>query len=101
MNPLTVLPAAKEKSSKPIGFTITGPPKRRKTFWGEDPQQNERTVTFLQKVAASDMTLAATIWRRVRDSNPRGLVGLQHFECCTFDHSDNSPFIASQKLQIP
>ena len=30
-------------------------------------------------------------WRRVRDSNPRSLSGSQHFECCTFDHSDNSP----------
>ena len=32
-----------------------------------------------------------TFWRRVRDSNPRFLLGTQHFECCTFDHSDNSP----------
>ena len=29
-------------------------------------------------------------WRRVRDSNPR-YFPTQHFECCTFDHSDNSP----------
>lgn len=34
-----------------------------------------------------------TFWRRVRDSNPRFLLGTQHFECCTFDHSDNSPCI--------
>ena len=33
-----------------------------------------------------------TFWRRVRDSNPRFLLGTQHFECCTFDHSDNSPY---------
>ena len=30
-------------------------------------------------------------WRRVRDSNPRFLVGTRHFECRTFDLSDNSP----------
>lgn len=34
-----------------------------------------------------------TFWRRVRDSNPRFLLGTQHFECCTFDHSDNSPYM--------
>ena len=34
-----------------------------------------------------------TFWRRVRDSNPRFLVGTQHFECCTFDLSDNSPCV--------
>ena len=34
-------------------------------------------------------------WRRVRDSNPRFLLGTQHFECCTFDHSDNSPCLFS------
>ena len=32
-----------------------------------------------------------SVWRRVRDSNPRCLLGTQHFECCTFDLSDNSP----------
>lgn len=36
-----------------------------------------------------------TFWRRVRDSNPRFLLGTQHFECCTFDHSDNSPYLFS------
>ena len=36
---------------------------------GEEPQQNKRTASF-EKVAASDMTLAAT-WRSGRDSNPR------------------------------
>ena len=36
-----------------------------------------------------------TFWRRVRDSNPRFLFGTQHFECCTFDHSDNSPCLFS------
>ena len=36
-----------------------------------------------------------TFWRRVRDSNPRFLLGTQHFECCTFDHSDNSPCLFS------
>ena len=34
------------------------------------------------------------LWRRVRDSNPRYL-RTQHFECCTFDHSDNSPYSIS------
>ena len=32
-------------------------------------------------------------WRRVRDLNPRfSLRRTQHFECCTFDLSDNSPY---------
>ena len=34
-------------------------------------------------------------WRRVRDSNPRFLLGTRHFECRTFDLSDNSPYISS------
>ena len=34
-------------------------------------------------------------WRRVRDSNPGCFVSTQHFECCTFDHSDNSPDITN------
>ena len=33
------------------------------------------------------------LWRRVRDSNPRFLVGTRHFECRTFDLSDNSPCV--------
>lgn len=36
-----------------------------------------------------------TFWRRVRDSNPRFLLGTRHFECRTFDLSDNSPYISS------
>ena len=35
------------------------------------------------------------LWRRVRDSNPRFLLGTRHFECRTFDLSDNSPYISS------
>ena len=35
--------------------------------------------------------ISVLLWRRVRDSNPRSLSGSQHFECCTFDLSDNSP----------
>ena len=34
-------------------------------------------------------------WRRVRDSNPRFLLGTRHFECRTFDLSDNSPYTSS------
>ena len=33
------------------------------------------------------------MWRRVRDSNPRFLLGTRHFECRTFDRSDNSPYL--------
>ena len=40
-----------------------------------------------------------TFWRRVRDSNPRFLLGTQHFECCTFDHSDNSPYVKPEILK--
>ena len=36
-----------------------------------------------------------TFWRRVRDSNPRFLLGTRHFECRTFDLSDNSPCLFS------
>ena len=36
-----------------------------------------------------------TFWRRVRDSNPRFLLGTRHFECRTFDLSDNSPYTSS------
>ena len=42
---------------------------RKRLRFGKEPQQNERAVTF-KKVAASDVTLAATWWRRV-DSNHR------------------------------
>ena len=35
------------------------------------------------------------VWRRVRNSNPRFLLGTRHFECRTFDLSDNSPYISS------
>ena len=37
------------------------------------------------------------LWRRVRDSNPR-YFRTQHFECCTFDHSDNSPFPCAKRF---
>ena len=30
------------------------------------------------------------LWRRVRDLNPRYQKGTQHFQCCSFGHSDNS-----------
>ena len=39
------------------------------------------------------------IWRRVRDLNPRfSLWRTQHFECCTFDLSDNSPYILFARI---
>lgn len=42
-------------------------------------------VTFIKKVAASDMQLVAT-WRRARDSNPRMSVDSLHdFQSCSFD----------------
>ena len=48
---------------------------------------------FLDMKKAHDNSIRITVdfWRRVRDSNPR-YFRTQHFECCTFDHSDNSPF---------
>lgn len=41
-----------------------------------------------------------TFWRRVRDSNPRFLLGTRHFECRTFDLSDNSPYTSSVILAL-
>ena len=36
--------------------------------------------------------------RRVRDSNPRyDVMRIPHFECGSFDHSDNSPFAFLRK----
>ena len=48
-----------------------------------------------QKKSASKIMLVDFFWRRVRDSNPGCFVSTQHFECCTFDHSDNSPDITN------
>lgn len=39
--------------------------------------------------------IGVQLWRRVRDSNPRFLLGTRHFECRTFDLSDNSPYYSS------
>ena len=46
----------------------------------------------MKKVHDNSIKITVDIWRRVRDSNPRYL-RTQHFECCTFDHSDNSPYL--------
>ena len=48
-----------------------------------------------KKKSPANPLVYRTFWRRVRDSNPRFLLGTQHFECCTFDHSDNSPCLFS------
>ena len=38
------------------------------------------------------------IWRKVRDSNPRyDVMRTPHFECGSFDHSDNFPYAFGQK----
>ena len=52
-----------------------------------------RVERFVLQKAAFRLLFA---WRRVRDSNPR-YFRTQHFECCTFDHSDNSPCIQMLK----
>ncbi len=57
----------------------------------EKREKREDKREEYKKKKAADATFS--FWRRVRDSNPRFLVGTQHFECCTFDLSDNSPFI--------
>ena len=46
----------------------------------------------MKKAHDNSIRITVDIWRRVRDSNPRYL-RTQHFECCTFDHSDNSPYL--------
>ena len=39
------------------------------------------------------MTDRTAFWRSIRDLNSGGAVNaLSHFECCTIDHSDNSPY---------
>ena len=60
---------------------------RWKTVW-DNPFFGE-----VVKEKACKRTCLQALWRRVRDSNPRFLVGTQHFECCTFDLSDNSPCV--------
>ena len=48
-----------------------------------------------KKKSPANPLVYRTSWRRVRDSNPRFLLGTRHFECRTFDLSDNSPYISS------
>ena len=45
-----------------------------------------------------ELRIQVQLWRRVRDSNP-GYLRTQHFECCTFDHSDNSPYRYSAEYE--
>src|SRR5699024_6089712 len=51
---------------------------RQRVRFGKEPRQNEREVTFSKKVAANDMTSAAT-WRSRRDSNPRAVSAATRF----------------------
>jgi hypothetical protein len=69
-----------------------GSPKSRKAFWGEAEQRNERETTFRKKVAASEMQLATTIWRRGWDSNPRTLAGHLISSQGRYDRFDTSPY---------
>ena len=82
---------------------------KRTDFNGSNTQKRSKSPCSFQKTACSfhsfepilskrakkkspaNPLIYRTSWRRVRDSNPRFLLGTQHFECCTFDHSDNSP----------
>ena len=82
---------------------------KRTDFNGSNTQKRSKSPCSFQKTACSfhsfepilskrakkkspaNPLVYRTSWRRVRDSNPRFLLGTQHFECCTFDHSDNSP----------
>ena len=66
----------------PCSFQKTGC-----SFHGFEPILSKRA----KKKSPANLLVYWTFWRRVRDSNPRFLLGTQHFECCTFDHSDNSP----------
>lgn len=40
--------------------------------------------------------LSYTPWRKMRDSNPRGLLDPTHFKCASIDLSDNLPFVDTQ-----
>ena len=93
---------------------------KRTDFNGSNTQKRSKSPCSFQKTACSfhsfepilskrakkkspaNPLVYRTSWRRVRDSNPRFLLRTQHFECCTFDHSDNSPYmlfrISFQKL---
>ena len=93
---------------------------KRTDFNGSNTQKRSKSPCSFQKAACSfhsfepilskrakkkspaNPLVYRTSWRRVRDSNPRFLLETQHFECCTFDHSDNSPYmlfrISFQKL---
>ena len=53
----------------------------------------------IEKAHRNSIKITVDFWRRVRDSNPRFLLGTQHFECCTFDHSDNSPYVKPEILK--
>ena len=60
-------------------------------------QRKNRKIQGVGQKRKVQQTLEFTglFWRRVRDSNPRFLLGTRHFECRTFDLSDNSPYISS------
>ena len=60
-------------------------------------QRENRKIQGVGQKRKVQQTLEFTglLWRRVRDSNPRFLLGTRHFECRTFDLSDNSPYISS------
>ena len=42
------------------------------------------------KQKARHIVTGFSLWRRVRDLNPRYQNGTQHFQCCSFGRSDNS-----------
>ena len=75
-----------KRSKSPCSFQKTGC-----SFHGFEPILSKRA----KKKSPANPLVYWTFWRRVRDSNPRFLLGTQHFECCTFDHSDNSPCLFS------
>ena len=60
-------------------------------------QRENRKIQGVGQKRKVQQTLEFTglFWRRVRDSNPRFLLGTRHFECRTFDLSDNSPCLFS------
>ena len=60
-------------------------------------QRENRKIQGVGQKRKVQQTLEFTglFWRRVRDSNPRFLLGTRHFECRTFDLSDNSPYTSS------
>ena len=53
--------------------------------------QINRSCTLPSSRTATQARYPAEMWRRGWDSNPRCLVGTQHFECCTFNRSDTPP----------